>query len=52
MKINDVFDCFTSKAYSAAILNKNISSISTLSAKTADSKISHLTEINRVVQDP
>ena len=44
MKINDVFDRFTSKAYSAAILsNKNLF-ISTLSANTADSKTSHLTE--------
>ena len=44
MKINDVFDCFTFKAYSAAIISKKKIFLSTLSAKTADSKISHLTE--------
>ena len=47
MKINDVFNRFTSKAYSAAILNKNFPFISTLSAKTADSKIIYF-QSNRI----
>ena len=37
MKVNDVFDCFTSKVYSAAILDRIVHlPISTLSAQTAD----------------
>ena len=43
MKINDVFYCFISKAYSAAILN-NKKKLSTQSTQTADLKISHFTE--------
>ena len=44
MKINDVFDHSTSKAYSAAYTKYKFSFISTQSTETADLIISHFNE--------